>query len=902
MTASFSPDATRVLTASADRTARIWDSESGKELVTLRGHEDGVRTATFSPDARRVLTASSDKTARIWDSESGKELVAFRAHEGALTAASFSPDGKRILTASWDKTARIWDSESGKELVAFRGHNDAVSTATFSPDARRVLTASADGTARIWDSESGKELVAFRGHNREVRTGSFSPDGKRVLTASDDNTACIWDSESGKELVALRGHEDRVWTADFSPDARRVLTASNDKTARIWDSESGKELVTLRGPEAVVASFSPDARRVVTAFQDGTLRLWPLDVVPTAVARKPRDLTADEVERFEIGTPEERRTYALAWDTNRLSASIETLLGQWKAGATHEGMRNACALELDILWRFAVESQHAPARDAAVAIAGKFIQAEIARGDPGVGETLAEVLWKAGEKAKAVAFLETFQGRPDTPPAERLAEYRAQVFPDLLTCASIDAALDAPELLVREGSDWRFFSGSREPSTGLEWTDREFDDSAWQTGPSPFGYGAEPLRTAVDGMRGSFTTLYLRKRFRHAASGRFQRVILRVTVDDGFVAYLNGSEIARLRAGEPGTRLAFDAVASATAPEPPASGDFAIDPDLLVPGENCLTVQGLNQRLDSSDFVLLPRLMVEHAVGSRDRALYEGFLGAASAEEPRARSRRLYFEGRLLQRQGKHREAILKLEESLQLDGAFAEPHLRAAECRRALGESQAAEERLRRMLGRFAIERRIVDLWFLLAAVDSRLTPRQLVEMLPAPEPAGDPPPVAEIRWALARLVAGEGIRVDCGGEERTDDQGRTWSADRFLRSGRSSARQEQAIQGSADPEPYRTEVSFFRDDPGPRGYSIPIPPGRYKVTLGFAEVFFREPGRRSFDVAIEGTTVLKSYEPKVDTAETFSFEVEAADGFLDIGFVHGKDNPQVSLLVIEP
>jgi WD40 repeat protein len=92
-----------------DQTARIWDAATGKEIAVLRGHDAAVRSAAFSPDGSRIVTASVDRTARIWDAATGKEMLVLRGHEAAVTGAAFSPDGTRIVTASQDQTARVWD-------------------------------------------------------------------------------------------------------------------------------------------------------------------------------------------------------------------------------------------------------------------------------------------------------------------------------------------------------------------------------------------------------------------------------------------------------------------------------------------------------------------------------------------------------------------------------------------------------------------------------------------------------------------------------------------------------------------------------------------------------------------------------------------------------------------------
>src|ERR671932_761865 len=89
------------------------------EEIQLKGHEGSVKSASFSPDGKRIVTASFDGTARVWDL-SGKQLVELTGHEGYVYSASFSPDGGRIVTAGADKTARVWEA-SGQLLVEMTG-------------------------------------------------------------------------------------------------------------------------------------------------------------------------------------------------------------------------------------------------------------------------------------------------------------------------------------------------------------------------------------------------------------------------------------------------------------------------------------------------------------------------------------------------------------------------------------------------------------------------------------------------------------------------------------------------------------------------------------------------------------------------------------------------------------
>lgn len=289
--AVFSPDGARILTASADGTARTWSAATGKRLNQLSGHTGVVASAAFSPDGSRIVTASADDTARIWDAATGSELKLLRGHEDAVMGAAFSPDGSLIATASRDGSGRIWDAATGGQLHVLSGHKRAVFSAAFSPDGERVVTASEDATIRIWDVATGKEIEARSGHEGLIDSAMFSPDGRSIVTASGDRTIRIWNDADGKNTDVLSGYSDRVYTAAFSPDGRSIVTASVGDRARIWVTVAGKQrdIVEVSGPAADRAAFSPDGGRIVTASGGGTIRVYSVmqGSAPSAGVRLP---------------------------------------------------------------------------------------------------------------------------------------------------------------------------------------------------------------------------------------------------------------------------------------------------------------------------------------------------------------------------------------------------------------------------------------------------------------------------------------------------------------------------------------------------------------------------------------------------------------------------------------
>ncbi len=314
---AWSPDGTRVLTASEDGTARLWDLE-GNPIGSLAGHDGGeVSFCAWSPDGTRILIRSGWDTGLLWDSE-GHRIAALGSD---VMSGAWSPDGRRVLTTHKDETARIWDAD-GNLLGSVTKHTEWESPAkmnlwvwhgTWSPDGTRFVTAHGDTqahiwdldgnlldsfefpglrftvwsptenrilaisekrTAHVWDPEGGR-VIPLVGHDHQVRNGAWSPDGTRIATVSIDNTARIWDLD-GNQLVCFQGHDAPVDLVAWSPDGNRLLSVSGlGGTARIWDRNADQH-AALEGA-FLHGAWSPDGRRVLTVSADQTARIWDLE-------------------------------------------------------------------------------------------------------------------------------------------------------------------------------------------------------------------------------------------------------------------------------------------------------------------------------------------------------------------------------------------------------------------------------------------------------------------------------------------------------------------------------------------------------------------------------------------------------------------------------------------------
>ena len=221
-------------------------------LRLFKGHSNVVLSLAFSRDGKRLLSGSADHTARLWDVQTGETLRVLGGHTDAIYAVGVSAPGEngeiRFVTGSWDQTLRLWDG-AGNLIKVLEGHTDKVRAAAFTPDGRWLLSGSDDKTIRLWDARDGQFIKVLAEQNRGVGSLSVSSDGSTVLSSASIGSGArnnnVFSLPAGERLVQFKKHTNIVPATAISPpdDTGRRLAATgggSDQEIYLWDLATGQ--------------------------------------------------------------------------------------------------------------------------------------------------------------------------------------------------------------------------------------------------------------------------------------------------------------------------------------------------------------------------------------------------------------------------------------------------------------------------------------------------------------------------------------------------------------------------------------------------------------------------------------------------------------------------------------
>jgi F-box/WD-40 domain protein MET30 len=307
-----------LVTGSYDKTARVWNLETGQEMMVMRGHTRAVRALQF--DAAKLITGSMDTTLRVWNWRTGKCIRTLEGHTEGVVCLNY--DSNVLASGSVDASIKVWNFRTG-EAFTLRGHLDWVNAvqlwdsrgnvaapvghdeldvpvnigAPHIDPGKMLFSASDDGTIRLWNLSTRACLQTFSGHVGQVQSMKLlvtdescddDSESKAVLSidsaalptkrapvlisGSLDNTIKIWDIASGRSVTTLFGHIEGVWAV--TSDKLRLVSGSHDRTIKVWSRDDGRCLATLVGHRGAVTCLGLAEDKIVSGSDDGDVRVW----------------------------------------------------------------------------------------------------------------------------------------------------------------------------------------------------------------------------------------------------------------------------------------------------------------------------------------------------------------------------------------------------------------------------------------------------------------------------------------------------------------------------------------------------------------------------------------------------------------------------------------------------
>ena len=288
LSVSVTPDGRHAVSGSRDKTLRLWDLSTGKCLRTFRGHTDWVNIVAVLPDGRRAVSVSRDKTLRLWDFSTGRCLWISEKFENKMNALAVTPDGKYGLSGHDEENLYLWDLATGKlterkyygsslEVLGF--YWSAVTSLAITPDLQYAVAGNQNALLRIWNFNTGQVLRNLKGHDEKVSSVAVVPNGRFVLSGSEDTNVCLWDLDAHECIWTFDGHKGGISQIATTNNGRFAVSGSLDSTLKLWNLETRECVWTFWGnqghKEGVTAvTLALHGRFIVSGSQDMTLRLW----------------------------------------------------------------------------------------------------------------------------------------------------------------------------------------------------------------------------------------------------------------------------------------------------------------------------------------------------------------------------------------------------------------------------------------------------------------------------------------------------------------------------------------------------------------------------------------------------------------------------------------------------
>ncbi len=278
-----------LISASADNTLKVWNTETGNCERTLEGHTNSVTDVCASADGRLVFSTSRDRTIRSWELATGHCVQSFGGLDGELNCVAVTRNGQRVLAGGQDGAVRGWDVASRTCDLVIEAHRGGVTTLTLTAGGKYAFTGGQEGKIKRWDIEGGTLVSEMAGHEGAITALALSDDGRLLISSGADKTIRMWHAASGTALRTMHGHQGEVSDVAISADGLYAVSGGKDCTVRMWELGHGRCLATFHGHTKPVlgVAWRRDGRLAASASEDGKIFIWQANHAETEYTSTP---------------------------------------------------------------------------------------------------------------------------------------------------------------------------------------------------------------------------------------------------------------------------------------------------------------------------------------------------------------------------------------------------------------------------------------------------------------------------------------------------------------------------------------------------------------------------------------------------------------------------------------
>jgi WD40 repeat protein len=286
---SFTPDGTKLVSGSFDKTIKLWHLATGTAIQTLNDHQKGVFALAISADGKLLASGSWDELIKLWNLETGTLLENLTQHQASVRSLAISPDSNTLISGSFDRTIVLWNLPDGTVSKTITD-DEPIAAIALSADGKFVASTGDNGTVKIWSLASGQSLAESSGNKHCIGSLAIDPTGRTIAAGTVNGYIVLWqlqNIDNGLPLQieltqTIKAHAGQINACIFSPDGQYLITGSVDGKAKVW--YRGEDLrfrdkarSILRGDpgrSVMSVAISPQSQLIAIGGADGTIQLW----------------------------------------------------------------------------------------------------------------------------------------------------------------------------------------------------------------------------------------------------------------------------------------------------------------------------------------------------------------------------------------------------------------------------------------------------------------------------------------------------------------------------------------------------------------------------------------------------------------------------------------------------